>query len=166
LMPSRLGGIPLLPTMHEFVLTRLGSVKVGSVGVAVDVVVVVVTAPVTGSVELVVVVVMPVAGSVELVVVVVTPVVGSVEVVVVVVTPVVGSVVVVVVLVVGSVVPVGAVASWRPRQASVNPVAIRPFSVSSSAGSCMRTNFEPIVAAGRPLPHAAHSASSAAVIRL
>jgi len=166
--------------MHEFVLTRLGSVKVGSVGVAVDVVVVVVTAPVTGSVELVVVVVMPVAGSVELVVVVVmpvagsvelvvvvvTPVVGSVEVVVVVVTPVVGSVVVVVVLVVGSVVPVGAVASWRPRQASVNPVAIRPFSVSSSAGSCMRTNFEPIVAAGRPLPHAAHSASSAAVIRL
>jgi len=162
--------------MHEFVLTRLGSVKVGSVGVAVDVVVVVVTAPVTGSVELVVVVVMPVAGSVELVVVVVMPVAGSVELVVVVVTPVVGSVEVVVVvvtpvvgsvvLVVGSVVPVGAVASWRPRQASVNPVAIRPFSVSSSAGSCMRTNFEPIVAAGRPLPHAAHSASSAAVIRL
>jgi hypothetical protein len=129
-----------------------GSTSVGSVAVSVGLVVVVV-------------VVTPVAGSVVLVVVVVTPVVGSVDDVVVVVTPVIGSVEVVVVLVVVAV-GVGALAKLKLRHASLKLTAMSPFSVSSSAGSCMRTNFDPIVGAGRPLPHAAHSASSAAVIRL
>jgi len=140
----------------------LESSSVKSVVVVVDSVVDVVVAPVVGSVEVVVVYVIPVVGSVQVVVVYVIPVVESVQVVVVYVIPVVGSVQVVVVPVVAS---VEVVAELSERQASLRLTATRPFSVSSSAGSCMRTpNLE--AGAGSPLPHAAVSASSAAAIRL
>jgi hypothetical protein len=52
------------------------------------------------------------------------------------------------------------------KQASLRPIAIRPFSVSSSAGFCMRMPLNLDAGAGCPLPQAAVSASSAAAIRL
>lgn len=157
--PSRLGAMPLIAghAVTSGLVDRVGSTSVGAV-LVVDVVVEVVDAtPVIGSTVVVVVV--------TSVVVVVSPVRGSlvVVVVVVVVVPVVGSVVVVVVVVV-----VGPVAGaeLRLRHASLRPVETRPFSVSSSAESCMRIPLNLDAGAGRPLPHAAVSASSATAIRL
>src|SRR6266581_4894049 len=106
--PSRFGGMPFTPMPHEF-----GSMVVLE----------------SSSVKSVVVVVDSVVD------VVVAPVVGSVEVVVVYVIPVVGSVQVVVVPVVAS---VEVVAELSERQASLRLPATRPFSVSRTAGSCMR----------------------------
>src|SRR5713226_7388478 len=163
--PRRFGGMPLkMPHAFGSIVAVGATTKIG---VVVEVVVVV---PVAGFVEVVVVYGIPVIGSVEVVCVYAIPVIGSVQVVCVYAIPVAGSVQLVgvdVIPVVGSVeVGAGAMARSRPRHASLSPTAIRPFSLSSSAGSCMRTAANLEAGAGRPLPHAAVSASSAAAIRL
>src|SRR5713226_1299887 len=177
--PRRFGGMPLkMPHAFGSIVAVGATTKIG---VVVEVVVVVPVAgfvevvvvygiPVIGTVEVVCVYAIPVIGSVQVVCVYAIPVAGSVQVVCVYAIPVAGSVqlvVVYVIPVVGSVeVGAGAMARSRPRHASLSPTAIRPFSLSSSAGSCMRTAANLEAGAGRPLPHAAVSASSAAAIRL
>src|SRR5713101_132811 len=161
--PRRFGGMPFkMPHAFGSIVAVGATTKIG---VVVEVVVVV---PVAGFVEVVCVYAIPVIGSVQVVCVYAIPVAGSVQVVCVYAIPVAGSVqlvVVYVIPVVGSVeVGAGAMARSRPRHASLSPTAIRPFSLSSSAGSCMRTAANLEAGAGRPLPHAAVSASSAAAI--